>query len=91
MNDNLYPGNANGFLFTLSYDVAEYGIAEGVTLYGILFTGNTTSTGQALSEYEAGVVFKFAPGAKITLLARDEKIAAIDQLLIYRAQLDYSF
>jgi len=86
MNDNLYPGNTNGFLFNTSYD-----IAQAWTLYGILFTGNTTSTGQPLSEYEAGIAFKFAPGAKITFKLRDESIANIDQFLLYRAEMDYAF
>lgn len=90
MNDNMYPGNANGFLMDASYD-----ISQSWTLYGVFFTGNQSGgpigSGSALSEYEAGIVYKFAPGAKVTLKIRDEKVANIDQLLIYRAQVDYSF
>jgi S-layer homology domain len=86
MADAIYPGNAQGETVAASYDLTPT-----TTLYGLLFTGNNVSNSQSLSEYEAGVTLRFAPGAKITFKIRDLKIAGIDQFTLYRAQMDYGF
>jgi predicted porin len=90
MADAIYPGNSNGWLVNVSYD-----LAQGWNLYGIYYSGNQTGgpvgSGSGQTEYEAGVSYKFAPGAKLTLKIRDLKVANIEQFLLYRAQVDYSF
>jgi hypothetical protein len=86
MNDTLYPGNAQGLTAQLSFDPIQ-----GWTIYGIGFFGNSISNGQNLQEWEAGIVYNFAPSSKITFKVRDLRIAGVEQLLLYRAQLDYSF
>ncbi len=86
MDDVLYPGNAQGVTAQLSFDpITNW------TIYGIGFFGNNVSNGQNLTEYEAGVVYKFAPSAKITFKIRDLRINNVDQHLLYRAQIDYTF
>ncbi len=86
MADVIYPGNAQGFVGQISFDPVQ-----NWTIYGIYFGGNSVSNGQNLAEYEAGVVYKFAPSAKITFKTRDLKINNVEQFLLYRAQLDYTF
>mgnify|MGYP001186451936 CR=1 FL=1 len=86
MADNLYPGNAQGFTAAISFDPVQ-----GWTIYGLGVFGNHISNGQNIAEWEAGVVYKFAPSAKITFKVRDERINNIEQFLLYRAQVDYSF
>jgi hypothetical protein len=86
MADVLYPGNAQGVTATLSFTpVARW------TVYGTFFGGNNISNGQSLTEYEAGVKWTFANNADITFLARDLRINSVEQLLLYRAELDYQF
>ncbi len=86
MNDSLYPGNAQGLTAQLGFDPIQ-----GWTIYGVGFFGNSVSNGQSLQEWEAGVVYNFAPSSKITFKVRDLRIAGVEQFLLYRAQLDYSF
>ena len=84
--DVIYPGNAQGFTAT-----ANFTIGGGVSVYADWLTGNNVTNGQSLQEWEAGVVYSFAPNAKITLKYRDLQIAGVDQMNVYRAQVDYSF
>ncbi len=85
-NDFLYPGNAQGFTTALRFSPAERW-----KIYGALFTGSSVSNGQSLLTYEAGVVYALAEEAKITFLVRELRINTVQQSLIYRAQIDYSF
>ncbi len=86
LNDTLYPGNAQGFTAAISVDPMQ-----NWTLYGVFLGGNHVSNGQSLTEWEAGVVYRFAPSARITFKVRDERINNIEQFLLYRAQINYSF
>ena len=86
MFDVIYPGNAQGFLGDISWQPAT-----GWTLYADYFGGNSVSNGQSLSEYEAGVKYKFAPSAEVRLYVRDVRVNSIDQDLRYRLQVKYSF
>jgi len=86
MNDTIYPGNTQGFTAIISFDPIQ-----NWTIYGDFFGGNHVSNGQSVTEYEAGVVYKFAPSSKITFKVRDLRINNVEQFLLYRAQLDYSF
>jgi hypothetical protein len=86
MNDTLYPGNAQGLTAQLSFDPIQ-----NWTVYGVGFFGNSVSNGQSLTEWEAGVIYTFAPSSRIIFKVRDLRIASVEQFLLYRAQLDYTF
>ncbi len=86
MFDVIYPGNAQGFLGDVSW-----GPATGWTVYAIYFGGNNVSNGMTLTEYEAGVKYKLAPGAELKLYIRDTRINNIDQDVRYRLQMKYKF
>jgi hypothetical protein len=86
MNDTLYPGNAQGITAQLSFSPID-----NWSVYGIGFFGNAVSNGQTENEYEAGVVYNFAPSAKITFKVRSLTMASVEQFLLYRAQIDYTF
>jgi len=62
-----------------------------LTLYANYLTGNNVSNGQSLRELETGVIYQLTVNASITLLYRDLQMAAIDQLNLYQAKLNYSF
>ena len=62
-----------------------------LTLYATYLTGNNVSNGQPLWELETGVIFPLALNASITLLYRDLQMAGIDQLNLYRAELNVKF
>ncbi len=86
MADVLYPGNAQAFTAMLSFNpVARW------TIYGTYAGGNFISNGQNLTAYEAGAKYGFANNADITFLVRDLRINSVEQLLLYRAELDYQF
>lgn len=86
MADVLYPGNAQGFTAQLMFNPTDKW-----TIYGTFVGGNNISNSQSLTEWEAGVGYAFAPNAKITFLARDLRTGGVEQLQLYRAQLDYQF
>jgi len=87
MNDTIYPGNAQGFLATMSFSP----VISKWTVYGTYFGGSSVSNAQPLSEYEVGVQYDFATNAQFWLLARSLNINGVQQLLLYRAQIDYYF
>ena len=86
MNDTIYPGNAQGVTATMSLNPVD-----NWTVYVTYFGGNNVSNGQGVSEYEFGVQYAFASQAQLWLSVRDLRIAGVEQLLLYRAQVDYSF
>ena len=86
MQDALYPGNVRAFTAMLSFNpVPQW------TIYGNLVTGSNVSNGQAVSEHEAGVRYELAPATEITLLLRNLIINGVQQLELYRAELNYAF
>ncbi len=87
MLDALYPGNAQGFTGMITYDPTP-----NWTIFGIgLFGAHNVSNGQDLSEYQAGIITSFAPNSRIRFFVRDVRVGGVRQLLLYRAQLDYTF
>ncbi len=90
MYDVIFPGNAQGFTAQLSWDPVQ-----NWTVYGVFFGGNNISNGQSLTEWECGVkyVVKYDSTSGITakVLVRDLRINNIDQSLLYRAQVEYTF
>ncbi len=86
MLDSLYPGNAQGVTVQASLDVFT-----GWNLYGIYFSGNSIAPNLGETEWETGIKYKFAPGASFVFKVRDLKISGVEQLLLYRAQMDYRF
>lgn len=82
----LYPGNAQGPTATLSFSPLRH-----VTAYVNFVTGNTISNRQGFTEYEVGVIYKFATSSTMTFLYRDLRMSGVDQANVLRAQLDYSF
>ena len=85
-NDFLYPGN--GSAFTIGLSISPF---TGWTVYGNGAFGNSSSNGQTLSTYEAGIVYNFSQNANIVFKVREAQVAAVEQFLLYRAQIDYSF
>jgi len=85
-NDALYPGDGNAWTIGLSFNPAD-----AWTLYGVGAWGNFANNGQALGTYEAGIIYRFIQNAQITFKIRDLRINGVDQVLFYRAQIDYSF
>jgi len=85
-NDTIYPGNAQGVTVQMSFAPIEKW-----TTYGIVFDGSNLSNGQALVEYEVGVQYAFATNAQLWFLVRELRIAGVEQFLLYRAQVDYTF
>ena len=85
-NDMFYPGNGNAW--TVGIHITPI---TNWTLYGVGAFGNFASNGQQLSAYEVGVVYNFVQNASIVFKVREERIANIEQFLLYRAQIDYSF
>ena len=86
MNDTIYPGNAQGITAMMSISPVDKW-----TVYATYFGGTSVSNGQPLSEGEIGVQYAFATNAQFWLLARSLSIGGVDQLQLYRAQIDYYF
>jgi phage-related protein len=85
-NDFLYPGNGSVWTAGLSFKPID-----AVTLSGSGIWGNSTSNGQTLSEYDVSLTYAFIQNASITFRVREARIAGVEQFLLYRAQVDYSF
>ena len=84
--DSIYPGNAQGF--TAIGSIQPW---QGWTIFVQWLTGNTVSNSQSITSYVGGVSYAFSPGAKITLKYRDLSLNGVDQINVYRAQVDYGF
>jgi hypothetical protein len=86
MNDTIYPGNAQGFVGLLSFNLTQEWV-----LFASAFTGNSVSPSQSEFSYAGGVRWLFSPRAAITIYTRGGSINGQEQFDIYRAQLDYNF
>jgi hypothetical protein len=84
--DLLYPGNAQGFLGTVSWAINPL-----FTVSGGYLTGNNVSNSQPFSEWDAAVSVNVAPNARLTFRYADLSMNGVDQLNLYRAQFDYRF
>ena len=81
-----FPGNFQGFLGTLSFE-----ILPNVTILGKYITGNSVSNSQGIEEWQAGVVWTFAPGTFLWVRLEEERLASISQYYTYRAEMNYRF
>ncbi|HEV2282974.1 MAG TPA: S-layer homology domain-containing protein [bacterium] len=80
------PGNAQMFTGDLSFDFTDqWGFL------GAYETGNNISNGQGITEWRVGVVYRFAPGARIYTRIENQRINGVSQYTLYRSQLDYTF
>ena len=61
------------------------------TVYATYFGGSSVSNGQPLSEGEIGLQYAFAQNAQFWILARSLNIDGVQQVELYRAQIDYFF
>ncbi len=86
MNQNFWPGNEQAFLGQIRYDPIK-----NWTLFAVYLGGTHISNGQPFTEWQAGATWTFASRASITFLVRDMRSNNIDQSLLYRAQVDYSW
>jgi len=86
MNDTIYPGNAQGITATMSFNPTQK-----LTVYATYFGGQSQSNGQALVEGEIGFQYAFSTQAQIWFLYRSLSINGVNQLELYRAQIDYYF
>jgi hypothetical protein len=89
MADVVYPGDVQGVTFTTSFNPKQDDTDW--TIYGTFFAGNYISNAQSVTEYEAGVVYQFAPQAQVIFAVRDLSIAGIEQFLLYRTDVNYQF
>jgi len=85
-NDFLFPGNGSGITGGLAFKPWDQW-----TLYGVGVWGNQASNGQSITEYEVGITYAFIQNASIVFKVREERTAGVEQFLLYRAQIDYSF
>jgi len=84
--DVLLPGNSEGLTGSISITpIAKW------TIYGIGTFGNFISNGSSFTEWEAGIVYQFATNASVVFKYRDLIMSNIDQMNVYRAQVDYHF
>jgi len=85
-NDFMYPGDAEGFLFGMRVTpITNW------TAYLNLESGNMNFTGQPEATYEGGIIYGFSQNASIVFKIRQAQINGVQQFLLYRAQIDYSF
>jgi len=85
-NDFLYPGDAEAFQFSMrATPITSW------TVYLNLESGNLNFTGESEAAYEAGIIYGFSQNASIVFKIRQEQINGVQQILLYRAQIDYSF
>jgi hypothetical protein len=85
-NDFLYPGNANGGLFGIHITpITNW------TVYFTGFDGNAGFGNQTIAGYEGGVIYGFAQNATVVFKIRQENLNSVQQFLLYRAQIDYTF
>jgi hypothetical protein len=82
------PGNAQLF-----YAGASFDITDAWNIYAGFYTGNNISNGMGIQEYTLGVIYQFAPSARLNTFVDVQKINGITQSTetFYRSQLDYSF
>jgi S-layer homology domain len=84
--DVLYPGNGQGFFANVSISPLPQ-----ITIYGNGLWGNSVSNSQNFTEYVVGIRYNFSANAAITLKYRDLAMGGVEQMNVYRAQIDYSF
>jgi hypothetical protein len=80
------PGNAQGLNADLSFDLTDRWAV--VAAY---FTGNNISNGMGVTEWRAGVIYRFAPGATIYTRVENQRLGGIAQYTLYRSELNYTF
>ncbi|HKX16387.1 MAG TPA: S-layer homology domain-containing protein [bacterium] len=80
------PGNAQLFTADLSFDITDqWGFL------GAYITGNNISNGMGITEWRAGVVYRFAPGASIYTRWEQQNINGVLQYTLWRSELNYNF
>jgi hypothetical protein len=86
MADTIYPGNAQGFIGLLSFNLTSDWVP-----YISVFTGNSVSPNYSELSYAGGVRWLFSPRAVVNFYMRGGSVNSQEQFIIYRAQLDYNF
>jgi hypothetical protein len=86
LTGSMFPGNAQGFMAVITYDVWP-----GLTLRGEYYTGNNISNAQTITEWQAGFIWAFAPNTTIWVRMENNTIGGILQGILYRAELNYTF
>jgi len=86
MGDVLYPGNGNAFTADVSFKPWDW-----LTVGGVGMWGNSASNGQALAEYDIWASYAFIQNASITVRVRELRVSGVEQFLLYRAQVDYTW
>ncbi len=86
IDGSVHPGNFQGFTGIVAYD-----LFDNLTLLGAYITGNSVSNGQTQTEWQAGFIYKFAPGTSVWVRYETHAIAGISQYVLYRAEMNYTF
>jgi hypothetical protein len=80
------PGNAQLLTVDVTFDLTD---AWGFS--GAYVTGNNISNGMGITEWRAGVTYRFAPGANIYTRIEQQRINGNAQYTLYRSELNYNF
>jgi S-layer homology domain len=80
------PGNAQLLGLDLSFDITDtWGVSAAY------YTGSNISNGMAITEWRAGVLYRFAPEASLYTRVENQRLGGVSQYTLYRAELNYTF
>jgi len=85
-SNSIFPGDFQGFEGVLSFDVFD-----NLTLLGQYINGNNVFDGRSLTKWQAGVIYRFAPGTSLWVFYETASLAGISQQEEYRAEMNYTF
>jgi hypothetical protein len=86
ISQTIGPGNAQLFGADLTFDLSG---AWGVS--AAYYTGSNISNGMSITEWRAGVIYRFAPGVSLYTRLENQRLAGISQYTLYRAEMNYTF
>ncbi|HYM92425.1 MAG TPA: S-layer homology domain-containing protein [bacterium] len=86
INGSIFPGDFQGFVGGVSYD-----LFSNLTLLGQWINGDNVFNGQTVTAWQAGFIYKFAPGTQIWIRYETYSVAGVAFYNLYRAELNYTF
>jgi S-layer homology domain len=80
------PGNAQLLGLDLGFD-----ITDPWRVSAAYYTGSNISNGMGITEWRAGVIYRFAPSASLYTRVENQRLGGISQYTLYRSELNYTF